>query len=114
MFKYLECTVTLVLKHPNFLSGQVPLECPWSVLELPFKCALSAHPLEKIRNTTGSGPLDSFIELSKNFSHNVLYITLIAFCFLGSRMFKFDHVLLARYNHSMWFKGLRWNPELSS
>ena len=111
---YLECTVTPVLKHPNFLSGKVPLECPWSVLELPFEFPLSAHPLEKIRNTTGNELLDSFIELSKNFSHNVFYVTLIVFCFLGSRMFKFDHVLPARYNHSMWFKGLQWNPELSS
>lgn len=106
MFKYLECTVTPVLKYPNIVSAQVPLECPWSVLGLPFECPLSALPLKKIRNITGSGLLNSFIELAKHFSHNVFYITLIAFCFLGSKMFEFYHVLLAGYDHSMWLRGL--------
>ena len=39
----------------------------------------------------------------------MFYIALISFYFVGYKMFKFYHFLLARYDHSKWFQKLFLN-----
>ena len=123
-----ECPSALVPQCLECKSAHVSLECPsnsstrvpWVSVESPmstqvsFECSSSKKEtlleIDSIDcNITGNRLLNSFIEFLKNFSEYVFYITVIVFCFLGNKMCKFYHVLLARYNHSKGFQKLSLN-----
>ena len=89
------------LERPSALG--VPSECS-SALWMPLECSLSALWVNKVCNITGNGVINSFIKFLKNFSDYIFYITLIVFSFLGKKICEFNHILLARYNHSKGFQ----------
>ena len=74
------------------------LECPLSV-QFPFEC----FQAKKVWNITKNGLFHIFVEFLKTFQNPYFYITLIVFSFLGNKMYKFYHILLARCNHSKGF-----------
>ena len=117
-----QCSSAWVPKCPSILCAWVPkclssarvpqvLECPSSALRVSLECPLSTLWVKKAYNITGTGLLNSFIEFLKTFSEYIFYIIPIFFCFLGNKMHKLYHFLLARYryNHSKGFQKLTLN-----
>ena len=92
----LEYPSALGMPLEHLLSDYVPFEWPMSALWVP-KCPLSALRVKKVCSITGNGLHNSFIESFKNLSEYMFCIIVIVFCFLGNKICKFCHVLLARY-----------------
>ena len=104
-----ECLSTLrvpecleYLQCPTAQEPWVP-ECPWSALWVP-NFPLSGLQVKGVCNITRNGLAHSFIEFLKTFQNTYFYITLIVFSFLGTKMYKFYQILLARCNHSKRFQ----------
>ena len=85
--KVLECSSSQVSQVPTCISAFREPECP-STLWMSLECPLSVHfPFE--------------CSLSKKVCDYIFYIILIVFPFLGNKMCKFYHVLLARLSLSI-------------
>ena len=93
---------------PKYLTSTlgVTLTCPLST-QFPFEYSSIK---KKVSNITRKGLVNSFIEILKTFfSEYIFYIALIVSFFLGNKMCKFYHVLIARRNHSQGFQKLSLN-----
>ena len=102
--------ISYVSECPSAFRMPECLKC-LSALWVSLECLLSALWVKKAYNITGTGLLNSFIEFLKTFSEYIFYIIPIFFCFLGNKMHKLYHFLLARYryNHSKGFQKLTLN-----
>ena len=86
----------------------VSMECPWSALSVP-NFHLRGLRAKNVWKITRNGLVNSFIEFLKIYQNTYSYMTLIIFSFLGNKMYKFYHILLARFNHSNGFQKLSLN-----
>ena len=65
---------------------------------------LSALRVKQVLNFTKNGLANGFIEFLKTLQNTYFYITLIVSSFLGNKMYKFYHILVAKCNYSNGFQ----------
>ena len=105
--------VPWVSRVPECLSDFWVPECPSVQVPCMCKCPsalwmsnfhLSTLRVKQVLNITKNGLANGFIEFLKTLQNTYFYITLIVSSFLGNKMYKFYHILVAKCNHSNGFQ----------